>query len=254
MNFITGDTHQQDIPSRFKTDELKKLNHSFNKYEDYMIVDGDFGLIWTPTPNQTEEWLARFLHEKPFITLFVDGNHENFERINALPEIDMFGGKVGKYSDSIFHLKRGEYYTIGNQTFLVMGGGVSIDKDRRRNRISWWEEEMPNAKEYSHFLDTLTSLRDKDYKVDYVLTHTAPDSIRDILLNKVGLLVSTQNAYGEWEMKPYKEKDQLSEFFQEVLETKLDFKKWIFGHYHVDADLEVKGKNFSCLYDRIIQL
>lgn len=251
--FLTGDTHKTDIPSRFNHDNLKKLNHEFKKFEDYMIVVGDFGLLWT-TKDQSEEWIARYLHEKPFITLFLDGNHENFDRLYALPEVDMFGGKVGKYSDSIYYLKRGEAYTIDGKTFFVMGGGVSIDREMRRPKVTWWAEEMPSFMEYKHAIDTLENHK---YNFDYILTHTAPDEIRDVLLNKAGLMVEVINAYGEKEIRPYKEKDQLSEFFQMIWEEKnLEFKTWFFGHYHVDATImdDDGALRFQCLYDKIVEL
>jgi Calcineurin-like phosphoesterase len=249
--FLTGDTHKTDIPTRFNHDNLKKLNHTFNESEDYMIVVGDFGLLWT-VYDRTEEWIVKYLHEKPFITLFVDGNHENFERINRLPEIEMFGGKVGKYSDSIFHLKRGEAYAINEKSIFVMGGGVSIDREMRKDRVTWWAEEMPNFMEYKHAMETL---EEYNYKFDYILTHTAPDKIRDVLLRSVGLMVRQLNAYGEEELVPYKEKDQLSEFFQMLIDEKnLDFKTWYFGHYHVDArvtDDDDGATVFRCLYEDI---
>ena len=253
MTFLTGDTHKADIPTRFNHDNLKKLKHTFIKDQDYMIVVGDFGLLWT-TKDQSEEWIAKYLDQKPFITLWLDGNHENFDRIYALPEVEMFGGKVGKYSDSIYHLKRGEAYTIDGKTFFVMGGGISIDRAMRKEKVTWWAEEMPSFMEYKHAMETLEK---HNYKFDYVLTHTAPDSVRDVLLRKAGLMVTQLNAYGEEELVPYKEKDQLSEFFQMLLEEKpIDFKAWYFGHYHVEAELRDEDSNasFRCLYENIVRL
>ena len=49
---------------------------------DYMIICGDFGGLWDGG-QKDQHWLD-WLAEKPFTTLFVDGNHENFDLLNAL--------------------------------------------------------------------------------------------------------------------------------------------------------------------------
>lgn len=44
--------------------------------EDYVIVTGDHGGVWDGS-DRDRYWLG-WLKKKPFTTLFVDGNHENF--------------------------------------------------------------------------------------------------------------------------------------------------------------------------------
>lgn len=71
MIFITGDLHG--------TKEIHKLDkknfpigESLTK-NDYLIILGDFGLIWN---NSKEEIYWRdWLNNKPWTTLFIDGNH-----------------------------------------------------------------------------------------------------------------------------------------------------------------------------------
>jgi predicted phosphodiesterase len=233
--FVTGDTHGGIDINKFNSDNIKKLEYNFSKEKDYIIVCGDFGLLFsTDHYNQTEAWRVKWLDEKPWITLFVDGNHENFERVNALPDVPMFGGTVGKYNDNIYHLKRGEVYTIEGKKFFVMGGGVSIDKEQRRNRITWWEEEMPNYAEYAKALESLHKV---NFTVDYVLTHTAPDPIRKMLLGGDN----------------YKSRDQLSTFFEELISYhRLSFKTWYFGHYHCDA--QIHNGQYEALFNRIMRV
>ena len=82
MILITGDIHgSHDIS---KLDNTK--NPIFKKLtkEDYLIICGDFGLVWY---NDMADTLWRtWLDEKPFTTLFVDGNHENFDLLYEFPE------------------------------------------------------------------------------------------------------------------------------------------------------------------------
>ena len=62
-----------------------------------------------------------------FTTLFVDGNHENFDRLYSYPIIEWHGGKVHKINSSIFHLMRGEIYEIDNKKIFAFGGASCHD-------------------------------------------------------------------------------------------------------------------------------
>lgn len=79
-----------------------------------------------------------------------------------------------KIRPNVLHLMRGEVFNIEGRSFFVMGGGYSIDKYRRTERVSWWHQEMPSEEEYNNALE---DLRKVDFKVDYIITHTAPSEI-----------------------------------------------------------------------------
>lgn len=71
MIYITGDIHGD--PSKLSSDifpEQKEMTK-----DDYVIICGDFGLIWEQKESKTEKYWLDWLEEKPFTTLFVDGNH-----------------------------------------------------------------------------------------------------------------------------------------------------------------------------------
>lgn len=224
MIFVTGDTHSKiDRFSHKKWEFGKKLNK-----KDYVIICGDFGLIWDTNESSNEEsyWL-KWLNDKNWTTLFVDGNHENFDRLNKFEEVNLFDGIVGKISDSIFHLKRGEVYTIENKKFFVMGGAQSIDKASRVEFISWWKEELPSHKEICNAIENLDK---NNNEVDYILTHTPPAHI----INNITKFNFSEDNYN------------LTKFFDE-LSAKIKFKKWYFGHLHIDLDIG----NYISLYERI---
>ena len=137
MIYVTGDTHGSY--------DMHKLNaKNFPEQRaltkpDYVIVLGDFGLVWN---NSDEEmYWRKWLDEKPFTTLFLDGNHDNHDLISSYPETEMFGSSVHQISDSIFHLKRGEVYTIEGLRLLTIGGADSIDKAYRVEGKDWWMTE-----------------------------------------------------------------------------------------------------------------
>ena len=93
MIYITGDTHVDF--SRFEEDKFP-IQSEMTK-NDYIIICGDFGGVWNYIVESIYEkhWLD-WLNNKNFTTLFVDGNHENFERLYNYPVEEWRGGKVHK--------------------------------------------------------------------------------------------------------------------------------------------------------------
>lgn len=224
MIYITGDTH---IP--IDIHKLSTSNFGEQKVltkEDVVIICGDFGCVWD---NSKEEmYWRKWLDNKSFTTLFVDGNHENFPLLYKFDEVDKYGGKVRQIGSSIFHLKRGEVYTIHGKSFFCMGGASSHDKNLRIPYRDWWPEEIPSKEELEHAVDVLD---DHEWRVDYIISHCAPKK--------------TQERIADWY-----ENDPLTSFFQFVDENTI-FSHWYFGHYHVDKDIDEKH---TALYQRIIPL
>ena len=140
--FLTGDTHAGI--------DIEKL-HIFNKEhpeltkEDYVIVLGDFGVIWDSLDEFTYDLINTY-EGFNFSTAFVLGNHEGYDLLKTFPKEEWNGGKVRRISNSIVQLENSEIYSINGKDFFVMGGAESIDKAYRRTGISWWKQEIPNQK------------------------------------------------------------------------------------------------------------
>ena len=164
--FITGDTHGDF--TRFKK-EIFREQAELTK-DDYVIICGDFGGIWDSSAEECH-WLD-WLDAKPFTTLFVSGNHENYDLLAKFPVQEWHSGKVQFIRPSIVHLMRGQIYELEGKRFFAMGGASGHDisdgilepddpqfkrKCRRLNarralyRVnhqSWWKEELPSEAEY----------------------------------------------------------------------------------------------------------
>ena len=102
--------------------------------EDFVIICGDFGLVWQDCAEE-RRWL-NWLEEKPWTTLWVDGNHENFDRLHTYPATEWHGGKIQKITPHIFHLCRGQVFQLENRRIFTMGGAESRDKEYRRAGVS----------------------------------------------------------------------------------------------------------------------
>lgn len=225
--FVTGDIHGtldvQKVVKFFagREDEFSK--------EDYLIICGDVGVCGFMASDEVQT--RKILRDLPVTTLFVDGNHENFEQLNSYAVDEWNGGKVHFIESDIIHLMRGQVYDIEGTTFFTFGGAYSIDKAYRTEGISWFPEEMPSRKEYE---EGWQNLEKADYQVDYILSHSAPRE------------VAAAMGYGEMS----DDEIELRQFLQRVADN-TDFTAWYFGHFHDDTEIE---EMFFCLYDEVVEL
>ena len=219
MLYITGDTHG-NFDRILKWTETANLN----KDKDFLFILGDFGYIWDNKRTSFEKDNLDFISCLPFTTLFIDGNHENHERLNSMRVVNFSGGKAHKVYDSIYHLMRGQVYEIAGKRIFTFGGASSIDKHLRTEGISWWKEEEFNYHEANTAYENLNKV---GWEVDYVLTHSAPFSIRDKLFES--------------------NKPSSTERMLEAMLRNIKFKRWYFGHYHIDKKMD----NFTAMYENI---
>ena len=222
--FVCGDTHH-DIDTEKLEKHMWPAGQKLTK-DDYLVILGDFGLIWYEKGTYDEKDITKWYNRQPWTTLFIDGNHENFDRLfsDEFKEIEMFGNKVKQISDSIFYLQRGRVYTIQDKTFFTFGGGESIDRNARTPHISWWPQEIPNFYEIDNGIEHLNQ---HNRKVDFILTHTCS--------NEMFALISRKFKF------TYKENCEkaLRDFFSWV-EENISFGQWHFGHFHEDIKFDSK--------------
>lgn len=234
--FVTGDLHGGDSNGAdMRKLSSKKFPEGKNlSKKDYVIILGDFGFVWSRNLLKSESYWIKWLKDKPWTTLWIDGNHENHEMIAELPQIQMFGSIVDVAHENFYHLKRGHIYDIDGKYFFTMGGAMSIDKESRKNGISWWREEIPSYREMDYGLE---SLQLRCNKVDYILAHTCPGKIIRRYLNQ------------EQVVEHAKEKDPLCDYFNHLSDI-IEYNSFYFGHWHDDWDYD----KYHMLYQRVIQI
>lgn len=249
MIWITGDCHRN-----FEKFNISNFSEQADMAkDDYIIICGDFGGVWDENSESMEEtMLLDWLDCKPYTTLFVSGNHENFDRLKGYPVEEWNGGKIQRIRPSVIHLMRGQVFVLEGKTFFTFGGAKSHDMvcvlDRedpdfrkkkrelkrewipyRTNHVDWWQEELPTTEEME---EGLRNLEIHDWNVDYIVTHCCSSS--------------TQAMIGDETFKS----DLLTDYFEKVKQNTV-YKKWYFGHYHMDQEL------FGCenvLCDKIIRI
>lgn len=229
MIFVTGDVHCPIDVSKLNSKNFKKQKELTK--DDFLIVCGDMGIVWSfPEDKRYREDLywQKWFNTRNYTTLFVDGNHENHPMLNSYPVVDFCGGKAHQIKDSVYHLMRGEVYTIDNKTFFCFGGASSHDKHLRKEGKDWWPEELPSIVEMNKGVENLQKVGNS---VDYIITHCCGTDI--------------QNMFA-----PYYEQDGLTSYLK-FIGAEVNFKKWYFGHYHIDKEITEKH---ICLYNEIITI
>lgn len=163
--YVTGDTHGADRLGHLSVDGFmnRLCSTSFPEQkamskEDYVLILGDFGGVWdinrkkcqeSPREKEALDWLEA----RPFTTLFVPGNHENYDRLTgcrderllsswlyaSMPEhekeklrhgypcLPFQGGMVRAVRPSVLMLERGDIFTLSGKSFFAFGGARSHD-------------------------------------------------------------------------------------------------------------------------------
>lgn len=206
MVYVTGDMHG-DI-TRFDVPALKQL-----KKDDVLMICGDFGFIWDN--GIREQRNLKKLESKKYTICFIDGTHENFEMLNALPVTVWNGGKVHKVADNIYHLMRGQIFKIDNITYFTMGGGESPDIDIRFEENAWSKDEFPSRDEMMEGAHNFEML---DCKVDYIITHEPPVNVKSFLTLKDSEPVAVNG---------------LNTYLEELANAG-QYRRWFFGSMHLD--------------------
>lgn len=214
---------------------LEKLREwSEGKRGDYLIVAGDFGYPWDFSEEEHDE--ITWLESRPYTVLFVDGNHERYDYWAKRPSEKWHGGVVQRLSPTspIRRLMRSEVYEIDGARIFTMGGAASIDRPYRTPHVDWWPHEVPTDR---NFDEARANLDACGWEVDYVITHTCPTS-----------LLSASAAPGR--PIPGLSDTALCAFLDEI-DGRLRFKRWYYGHFHKDIDVD---ERHTLLFEKIVPL
>jgi len=232
--FITGDKHGTFTPF-FGLAEKNDLQP-----EDILLITGDAGYVWDEEYPLKIETLQQLF---PGTVAFIDGNHENHVLLNGMETVIWNGGRAHRVGERVYHLMRGELFTIYGNRIFTFGGARSVDVDRheggsswwKKEGSSWWKEEEPTEEEIAYGREQLMRHADT---IDYVITHETPLMARAFISRS----------------KEVDDDYPLPALFDEwyrTLESAPNFKKWYFGHMHADQVITPK---LRALHSNILPL
>ena len=282
MIYVTGDTHGPEkigfhsvdgYGPRFNMDNFPEQKEMTR--DDYVIICGDFGGIWSYDSrydetmsafrettafehgeSKRERYWLDWLSEKNFTVLFCDGNHENYDRLEkAYPEVAFHGGRAHQIRENVFHLMRGYVFELDGCRIFVFGGAKSHDISDGILRPYEFSSESEFERVYKRAYDANLQVR-----VDHVSwwerelpTQEEMDrGIRELEKygNQVDFIVSHCGPRNVVSAAGFAEKNVLGMYFDKIVDT-VEFKKWFFGHYHDNRQIMSK---WILLYEQIVRI
>ena len=289
--FVTGDTHGAKKFGFFSVDGfMNRLNmDSFPEQkemtkDDYVVICGDFGGVWnydgeTPEERHNLDWL----NTRNFTTLFVPGNHENYDRLTGINDQDVLnswifkrlsendkkkiqtgypqklwhGGMVRELRPSVLMLERGYVFDIDGCKCFSFGGARSHDIRSGIIRAEKFASKKSTGKEVERW-----NAEGKEFRVNHISwwEQEMPEQMEmergwamlEDEKYKVDFIFSHECPVSDKAMivgdgSP----DALSSYLEEV-KKKVDYKKWFFGHYH--GNMMIPGGKDILLYEQFIQI
>lgn len=186
-----------------------------------VIQLGDFGIWPGPSGRRYLDVLQRWLHSAGIWCAFIDGNHEDFWQLNALP-LDEHG--LRPVRPGIWHIPRGTRWQWAGRTWLGLGGATSLDRADRRLGRDWWPEEAITAAQGEQVM--------AGGHADVMLTHDCPAGVPMPGLEQSG-----------WSLNGLAEAHAHARGLLNIVEVVRPHQLW-HGHYHLRyrADVQFAGR------------
>ena len=292
--FVTGDTHGADSLGLHSVDGfMPRLNtKNFPQQagltkDDYVVICGDFGGVWKASRKNTKEpeeekYALDWLESKPFTTLFVPGNHENYDRLTGChdpllmdswflrdmppeekeklkagyPRKLWHGGFVREIRPSVLMLERGEIFELNGAYCFAFGGARSHDIADGILDPAAYPDEDSFRREYRARRYSMIRVKHVSWWEDEMPTDREMEqgrrNIREFMREHEKIdFVFTHDAPASDKMGlGYRGVDALN-MYLDSLRGEMCYGQWFYGHLHENRQT---SENHFLLYDRIMQI
>lgn len=235
--FFSGDKHGN--LNNFYIIESTIKEKGYNSQECGVIILGDVGFNFY-LDERDEHLKKRFTKNCNYTIYCLKGNHDArpqlIKNINKIYDYNVCGPvyQEEKYPNIKYFLDTiGQTYTIQGYRVLTIGGAYSIDKYYRiENNWEWFEDEQLSTGEMTYISNKILG-----NNFDFVLTHTCPYSWMpiDLFLNSID----------------QSKVDNSMEIWLDELKNKINYKCWLFAHFHDDRLVCPK---VEMLYNDVVEL
>ena len=246
---ITGDTHG-GISTISRVGNIQRNMPECKPEETGIVILGDAGLNYFL--NKTDAKNKKLLNSMGFHIYCVRGNHEerpkNIETYKHVYDENACGWVwMEENFPNLKLFDDGGTYKFNDKNVLVIGGAYSIDKWYRLARAGyapeeaetanpkkcgWFKSEQLTAEEMEDILDSY-----KGATFDIILTHTCPLSWEPTDLFLQGIDQSTV--------------DKSMEVWLDIVKADLNWRLWLFGHYHADRVEQPHVEQFYMEYENL---
>lgn len=289
--YVTGDTHgathcgsHYDVNGflhRFNTQNFPEQKEMTK--DDFVIICGDFGGVWNfRGETNDEKYNLDWLENKPFTTLFVPGNHENYDRLTGIndesvldtwlfdnvsdevkekiktgyPQKQWHGGLVREIRPSVLMLERGHVFNIDGQKCFAFGGARSHDIAGGILKYEECADKNAGREAYKKFNKRGFSFRENhvtwwEQEMPEQMEMEFGWAMLEDEKYKVDFIFTHDSPSSDKIMLHAGRPDELNLYFEEV-KNKVEYKKWFFGHMH--DNIVLPGNKDILLYEQIIRI
>ena len=220
--FACGDIHGSYLPiENFYCQYNDQFN--FSKETDCIILLGDTGLNFYM--NHRDRSMKKHLEELPFTYFVIRGNHDrritdvlekSYEKWHIKDDFEGTTYIEEDYPSIHYAFDDANFYKFNQYNFISIPGAYSVDKFYRiQKHWTWFDNEQLTEEEMQDCTELLDNV---NWKVDGVLSHTCP-----IIYEPTDLFLSVVDQTTV---------DKTMERYLGAVEYKLDYKLWLWGHYH----------------------
>ena len=212
--------------------DFKSLLRKIKDYENTcFIICGDIGIGFSDQPLKKLKGMINttiypFLKKRNNIIICLRGNHDDPSYFND----DII-------DNDRFYLAS-DYSVINFKTknILLIGGGLSIDRQRRVIGKSYWSDELPKFDK-----DKLDSILNQ-YHIDVIASHTTV-SFADP--TDKGEIVIYFSLFDEKLLEDQiKERSIMDDIYNYIISKQGIFEKWFYGHFHKSYNTTHNSINF----------
>ena len=216
MIYVTGDTHRDFKQVAAFCDKVRSTT------DDILIILGDAGINYYG--GEKDRALKRLLADLPITMFCIHGNHERRPETLDYSETVWHGGAAywePSFPNLLF-AKDGEVYVLDGKRCIAIGGAYSVDKPiRLAEGWHWWPDEQPSP-EIRERVEA--RLEKEGWRVDVVLSHTCP-----LKYEPREMFISGVSQAGV---------DKSTEQWLDTIEDRLDYDRWLCGHYHTVKQID----------------
>lgn len=203
----------------------RTIDYAVYSGADTIVQCGDFGL-WTPSPR-LDRYINK-IHSEAAVNgihvYWLDGNHEDHTRRD----------EFSSYDTEYFHyLPRGHRWEWWGRQFMSVGGGVSMDKQRRVEGESWWPGETLSDADVRRCIA-------EPHNVDVIFAHDCP---RGVPIPGVGPDSKQRPGEDSWPATVLYEAQQHRMKMREIWEAQQP-QLYVHGHYHIPYEFWLRTTKF----------
>jgi predicted phosphodiesterase len=220
--YFLGDIHGDYISLEFTIVQNKITNAT-------IIQVGDFGLGLTKDEKHLLSVVNKVCKENNVMIYAIRGNHDNPHLFNS----------ENRFSNLKF-LSDYSILKVDDQTILLSGGSVSIDRLDRKANINYWYDEQFEFNE-----DKLAVIGASVKSIDVVVTHSAPSEVSPLKFNSSQL---HWMLFDSTLKKDYRnDRNEHSKLLNYLSLARLKPSFWYYGHFHKSNTEVYDGIEFRLL-------